>query len=272
MCITGKQLDFCLLIPCYNNLEGLIFSLKTVFYYPDRFAVVVVDDGSAVPVAIDKIKSDINLDYPVIILRNEENRGITDALNKGLEWIEENINPKYIARLDCGDSCDTSRFYKQVEYMDRHPDTSLLGSWCLFENRKTSFGYRYKTPVSHEQIKKAMYFRNIFIHPTVIFKASLLEKTGYYPKNYMYAEDYAFFWKLIRLSPSHILGEFLVTCEINSEGISFKNRQKQLAGREKVITEFGSNFFLRLSGRLRIKVLRILPKRLILRLKKLADP
>jgi glycosyltransferase involved in cell wall biosynthesis len=252
-------------------MEGLILSLQTVFYYPHRFAVVVVDDGSEVPVTMEAINTKIKIDYPVTILRNDKNKGITEALNKGLIWIEENAKTKYIARLDCGDLCDSNRFYKQVDYMDKHPHASLLGTWCVFENKKTSFKYQYKTPINHEQIKKAMHFRNVFIHPTVIFNASFLKRTGYYPKNFMFAEDYAFFWKLIKAGPSHILNEFLVTCEINKEGISLKNRQKQLAGRAKVIAEYGTNFFYKIIGRLRIKVLHILPKQLVLRLKKLSN-
>jgi glycosyltransferase involved in cell wall biosynthesis len=246
-------------------------SLKTVFYYPEKFAVVVVDDGSEVPVTIEKIKSGEGINYPVVVLRHEKNEGIISALNKGLGWIEKNSKTKYIARLDCGDLCDFSRFYKQVEYMDTHHDTILLGSWCVFENKKDLSKYQYKTPLHHGQIKKAMYFRNVFIHPTVIFQAAMLKKTGYYPENFSHAEDYAFFWKLIRQGPSHILGEFLVTCEINPQGISLKNRGSQLKGRAKVIDEFGTNFFFRIAGILRIKVLHILPKQLVLRLKKLSN-
>jgi glycosyltransferase involved in cell wall biosynthesis len=271
MSIPDKQFDFCLLIPSYNNMEGLILSLKTVFYHADRFFVIVVDDGSQVPVTIEAIRSEVSIDYPVTILRTPKNKGITHALNIGLDWIEKNSKTKYIARLDCGDTCAPARFYKQIKYMDKHPDTTLLGSWCIFENKKTSFKYHYKTPVDHKGIKKAMYFRNVFIHPTVIFSASLLKKTGYYPENFAYAEDYAFFWKLIMHGPSHILDEFLVNSEISSEGMSFKNRQKQLAGRAKVITEYGTNSFLKIMGILRIKVLHILPKQLVLPLKKLSN-
>jgi glycosyltransferase involved in cell wall biosynthesis len=271
MSIPDKQFDFCLLIPCYNNIEGLIFSLKSVYYYPDRFLVIVVDDGSLVPPTIETIKSGANIEYGITILRSEKNMGIVHALNKGLEWIEKNITTKYIARLDCGDTCSPGRFYKQVEYMDKHPDTTLLGSWCVFENRKTLFKYHYKTPINHKHIIKGMHFRNVFIHPTVIFRASLLRKTGYYPENFAYAEDYAFFWKLVKQGPSHILDEFLVNSEITSEGISFKNRQKQLAERAKVITEHGTNSLLKIAGKLRIKVLHILPKQLVLRLKKLTN-
>jgi len=261
------QLDFCLLIPCYNNFEGLILSLKTVIYDPGRFMAVVVDDGSKKPVIASAIKAETKIDYPVIVLRNEKNMGITSALNTGLQWIEENTAAKYIARLDCGDECDPGRFYKQMNYMDKHPETGLLGTWCLFENKKLFFRYYYKTPLDHERIKKAMHFRNVFIHPTVVFKTSLVKKAGNYPYDFAYAEDYAFFWELIKSSPAHILGEFLVRSEINNKGISFKNRQKQLASRARVVAKYGTNPFLRIVGMLRIKALRLIPKQLALRLK-----
>ena len=266
---ADQQFDFCLLIPCYNNLTGLILSLKTVNYDPKKFFIVIVDDGSHVPIAIETIKSDVGILNNINILRNPENLGITAAMNKGLAWIEENARPKYIARLDCGDLCDSSRFYKQVSYMDNHVHTNLVGSWCIFENKKTSFKYHYTTPTSDQQIRKAMHFRNVFIHPTVIFKASSVKETGYYPGNFMYVEDYAFFWKLINVGSVHILGEFLVTCEINNEGISLKNRHHQLRGRSRVVREYGTSFLWKIVGLMKIKVLFVLPKWLILRLKKL---
>src|SRR5215470_2449775 len=104
-----EQLDFCLLIPCYNNPQGLMASLESVFYDGDRFAVVIVDDGSSVPVCAEQIKSELRNISLITVLRSEQNRGITDALNHGLQWIEEHLTVKYIARLDCGDSCHPYR-------------------------------------------------------------------------------------------------------------------------------------------------------------------
>jgi glycosyltransferase involved in cell wall biosynthesis len=269
MPIPDKQLDFILLIPCYNDFEGLILSLKSVSYNPDRFQVVVVDDGSPDPVTENAIKSGTNIDCPIIVLRNETNEGITSALNKGLQWIESNGNAKYIGRLDCGDICDPNRFVRQVEYMDTYSDTTLLGSWCIFQTKDASLNYLYKTPVDHERIKRAMHIRNVFIHPTVIFRATALQKISSYPARFQYAEDYAFFWELIKLGRSHILNEFLVICAIDNKGISLKNRHKQLDTRAKIIAKYGTNLLLKIAGILRVKVLHIVPKQLALRLKKL---
>lgn len=269
MSIADKQLDFFLLIPCYKDFEGLIQSLKSVLYHSDRFQVIVVDDGTPDPITRDAIRSVTNIDCSIIVLRNETNEGITSALNKGLQWIESNGNAKYIARLDCGDICDPNRFVRQVDYMDKHGDTTLLGSWCIFQTKDASLNYLYKTPVDHERIKRAMHIRNVFIHPTVIFRASALQKVSRYPTTFQYAEDYAFFWELIKLGRSHILNEFLVICAIDNKGISLKNRHKQLNIRAKIIARYGTNLLLKIAGILRVKVLHIVPNQLALRLKKL---
>jgi glycosyltransferase involved in cell wall biosynthesis len=269
--IKSKSFDFCLLIPCYDNFDGLLLSLGTVVYHPDRFIVLVVDDGSAVPVTPASIKSGIKINFPLFVLRNEMNKGITAALNSGLKWIEEQGSANYIARLDCGDVCTPDRFHKQMDFMHNHPNVGLLGSWCVFENRTKSFRYQYKTPTGHSDIKRAMHFRNVFIHPTVIFETGLLKKVGYYPTDFIHAEDYAFFYQLIEITNSHILDEFLVVCEINDKGISLKNRQDQLASRGRIIMQYGTNPLLKIVGVLRIYALRLLPKRLVLFLRKLAN-
>ncbi len=263
-----EEIDFCLLIPCYNNFDGLVVSLKSVVYSTGKFLILVVDDGSKETVTTERVNEKIKKKIPVIVLQNEKNLGITASLNKGLSWIEENANARYIARLDCGDVCMEERFAIQVKYMDANPDTGLAGSWCKIIDKETSFDYSYKTPVQHEAIKKAMYFRNVFMHATVMFRIDLLKKTGYYPTSFEYAEDYAFFWKLINISQSFVFDKFLVTCELNKRGISYKNKSKQLVARGKVIHVFGPNLVLRIIAYVRLALLFILPKGITLRIKK----
>ncbi len=264
-----RELDFCLLIPCYNNFEGLIESLKTVSYpVIDKYLILIIDDGSDQPVEAAAIKKVIGYDKPLVVLNSEKNEGITAALNKGLEWIEKNISPRYIARLDCGDTCTADRFTIQVAYMDAHPDIGLMGSWCWFEEKNTSVKYSYTTPTDHAAILKAMHFRNVFIHPTVMFRSSLLKKNRHYPADFAYAEDYAFFWRMIKLTQSTVLDKFLVTCEINREGLSFKNKNEQVLARWKVVKTHSTNPFLRIAAFIRLFILFIIPKQILLRLKK----
>ncbi len=270
--MNGKlSIDFCLLIPCYNNFRGLTESLQSVQYDNERLLILVVDDGSVEAISRDKILEQVGKEKPVMVLRNEQNSGITETLNKGLRWIRENTVAKYIARLDCGDTCDPQRFFLQVDYLNANPGIGLLGTWCRFTEKSTGLTYEYKTPLIHEEIAREMHLRNVFIHPTVMFRADLLETAGYYPDQYPHAEDYAYFWKMIQVTQTAVLDRILVTCELNRHGISFTNKSKQLAARRRVVKAFGTNRWLKIKGMLRLNLLFFLPKGLSLRLKQLSS-
>lgn len=265
---TPEPLDVCVLIPCYNNLSGLIRTLHSILYHHDKLLVLVVDDGSKVPVTTGILGNSNISRLRLKVLRLEKNSGITHALNVGLKWIEANLRVKYIARLDCADICKKDKFYKQVAFLEANTAIGFIGSWCTFETPDASLQYVYTTPKTHAEIVKEMHFRNVFIHPTVMFRAELIRTVGYYPENYPHVEDYAFFWRILERTQTAILDEFLVTCEINSKGISIQNRKKQLKGRYKVVSDFGSIPYRKLMGLIRLKALMVLPYSLILLLKK----
>lgn len=260
-----QKVDFCLLIPCYNNTAGLLASIKTVTYTSPAFLIVVVDDGSTVPVSEAEITGITT--GTVKIIRSPRNEGITKSLNKGMAWIAAHVNTLYVARLDCGDKCHKDRFVKQLHFLEQHPDIGLLGSWCGFEDEETGQTFLYTSPDAHKAIIRDMYYRNSFMHASVIMRLSALKQVGFYPLNYEYAEDYALFWLLCKTSSVHILPETLVNCLLNRKGISFRNKNRQLKARLKVVMNLAPNSLHKGLGIFKIACLRVMPKALILRLK-----
>lgn len=260
-------LHFCVLIPCYNDEPGLIRSLKSIQYDADKFAVVIVDDGSRTAVDVGFLKTSVPHILYIHLIRLPQNRGITAALNTGLHWILENTTAPYIARLDCRDTCHAQRFYKQVAFLKAHAEVGLLSSWCTFKTEDGKRVYTYATPLHHEELIKAMHLRNVFIHPAVMFRTALLQKTGLYPYDYPHAEDYAFFWKLLEVAKGAVLGETLTSCAILPQGISLSNRRAQLQSRRNVVQRFGNRFLLKILGIIKLYTLLMIPNSLFLRLK-----
>jgi glycosyltransferase involved in cell wall biosynthesis len=263
-----RPLAFTLLIPCFNNKEGLIRSLESVKYPPDQFAILIIDDGSEEPVKASWFEGRVDAAMSIEILRLPANRGITAALNAGLEAISVGKDVRYVARLDCADICSPRRFYEQVAFLDQHSDVDLVGSWCYFRDPVTGSTYTYRTPTGHNDIRKGMYFKNMFIHPTVMWRVSALEKTRVYPSVFPHAEDYGFFQELLGKGRGAVIPESLVTCEINPKGISIRHRQEQLRSRIKVVRAFGENRWLTAMGVLKLWCLQLVPYRLVLGLKK----
>ncbi len=241
--------------------------MESVSYYPGKLSMVIVDDGSKSPVKVEALVGAGGFPFSVYVVRLEKNSGITEALNTGLRWIEANLTVRYIARLDAGDVCKEDRFYRQVEFLEQNPQVGLLGSWCVFQNPSTGFHYTYTTPTQHGAILSEMHSRNVFIHPTVMFRTELVPLVGLYPTDFPHVEDYALFFKMLHQTKGAILDKTLVTCEINSKGISISNRKAQLKGRQRVISEFGVNAFQKLVGKSKVYLLRLLPYQVILLIK-----
>ncbi len=263
-----QKIDFYLLIPFYNNLPGLLHSLQSVQYDADKYTVVIVDDGSSEPVTLDELYRQISRDIAIEIIQLPCNKGITIALNTGLQWILKQNNAHFIARLDCGDTCTPERFYHQVAFLKKHPEINLVGSWCIFKDHSSNVAYRYITPTRHKKIKRGMHFRNIFIHPTVMWRFDAMKDNELYPDTYPDAEDYGFFYQLMMKGECAIIPEYLVTCEINNKGISLSSRKKQLNSRIKVVKEYGKNRVLRYLGVLKLRLLLIIPYSIIFSIKK----
>jgi len=262
-------LDFYLLIPYFNNLTGLIRSLQSIHYSAVKYGLLIVDDGSDIPLRHSDLEGAIEHGVTVQIIRQDRNQGITKALNAGLDWLRGRNDFQYIARLDCGDLCKENRFELQAAFLGEHQDIDLVGSWCIFANFSSGASYRYITPTGHEKIAREMHFRNIFIHPTVMWRRSVIDKVGIYPEIFPHAEDYGFFYEIINKGKAAVIPENLVTCEINPRGISLHFRKEQLKSRARVVRQYGRNRLYSLLGMAKLWVLMAIPYGLVLQAKKI---
>lgn len=271
---TKVSYHFMVVIPCYNDRDGLSRSLKSISYSDNNYLVLVIDDGSVSPLTLQEISEDLDPKATIELLRLSSNQGITRALNAGLEWISKRngveFNCQYIARLDCGDICAPGRFDKQVRFLDLNPGIDLLGSWCVFEDFETGDKFVYSTPTEDKKIRRAMYFRNIFIHPTVMWRSSIMKNIRSYPENFPHAEDYGLFYEWMDAKyKTAVIPEKLVTCRINPRGLSLANRNHQLQSRIDVVKAFGKNKLLKTLGVLKLRALMMIPYPVIFKMKKL---
>ncbi|MGQ9736046.1 MAG: glycosyltransferase [Thermaceae bacterium] len=218
-----------LLMPVYNDQEGLIRSLESL---PEEVPldIVVVDDGSTPPIRLPKVAAP----HRVFLLRMEENKGIEHALNHGLGWILER-GYAYVARLDAGDIPLPGRFLKQVKFLEENPEYALVGGQVQFVGLNGEEVFRERFPTEDAQIRRIMHARNCFIHPAVMLRVSALEAVGLYSDRYEAAEDFELFFRIMRRFKVANLPDYVVRCEVNPKGISLTKRRKQILGRLRVM-------------------------------------
>jgi len=255
-----------LLIPYYNNSEGLIKSLKSI-NYDEELDVIIVDDGSKIKFDEQIVQNSFNAKGTIFFEYLTKNQGIEYALNHGLKICADK-KYKYIARLDCGDVCLGKRFAIQVHFLENNPDVKIVGSNVLAVDVKNVFLYAINLPLNDQKIKNKMYLNSMLIHPAVMFCTTILNTVGYYSIKYKYAEDYAFFFSILKKHRLANIPEYLTQIEINENGISIQKRKQQVQSRIQVIKD---NFYLGwypFYGLIRNYILLVTPNSIILSLKK----
>lgn len=229
--------DLIVLIPHFNNIKGLIETIKSI--NEEVFVdILIIDDGSDINPKIEELEK-IYKKGKLFLEILPKNMGIEKALNFGLDIISK-TDYEFIGRLDCGDLSKTNKFTKQLIKLNSDQNLMLLGTWANVVDVKGKFLYFIKHPVHYKEVKKKMYLNNTFVHPTVVFRKSILEQVGNYPENYKYAEDYAFWFKITRKFKVENLPEYLLDYEINDQSISSLKRRQQVKNRIRIIIK---NFY-----------------------------
>ncbi|MAP81641.1 MAG: glycosyl transferase family 2 [Aequorivita sp.] len=221
-----------ILIPHYNNINELKESIKSI-QEEIPVDILIVDDGSTDKPILQNLQT-IYKYGKVFIEYLDKNVGIENALNAGLSYIDGK-GYEYIGRLDCGDINRPNKYKKQLEYLEKNPETFLLGTWADMVDTKGNFLYTLKHPTADKEIKNKMYLNSMFVHPTVIFRKEVLQIIGNYPTKYKAAEDYAFFFEISKKLKVENLPEALLIYKIDPNSISSTKRKIQVKNRIKVI-------------------------------------
>lgn len=127
-------------------------------------------------------------DSRIHLYKRDVNKGLAYSLNELLVIVLQR-NYEYVARMDADDICMLHRFECQLEYFRQHPEVECLGAWAIEIKADGEEYYRKQMPESHGECKRMFRKRDCMIHPTVMFRRSYLEKSGFYSLDTYFGED-----------------------------------------------------------------------------------
>lgn len=156
----------------------------------EDFEFLLCDDGSSDDTR--KFLEDLaKSDSRIKVLYNEKNLGLAASLNRCLEASEG----QFIARHDCDDYNDLSRFEKQLAFFNAHEDISVLGSCVSLFDENGVWG---KEDFPEFVENKDFLFTSPYKHGSVMFRREALIKAGGYrvAKETYRTEDYDLFMRL----------------------------------------------------------------------------
>ncbi len=159
-----------------------------------EWELVIVDDGSRNVETIAQIDR-IAGDPRVVLIRFDENHGISDALNVGLSRCRADL----VARMDADDTMLPTRLQRQVAYMDAHPDVTVLGTQMQELANPPVLSPRHPEQVTGEYIENQRNTSSIWFlnHPTVMMRRREVMNLGGYPE-YRVAQDLGLWLKVLR--------------------------------------------------------------------------
>lgn len=169
--------------PEYLDLS--LNSLVTQTLMPKE--IVIVKDG-VLPSELDEVIHKYVQKYPDLfkIVALKINQGLGNALNIGLQYCDYEL----VARMDSDDISLPNRFEKQIYYLHKNPEISVLGAYIdEFENEPTNITSVRKVPISHDEIFKVAKRRNPLNHMTVVFRKEFVMAAGGY-RHFLWNEDY----------------------------------------------------------------------------------
>lgn len=184
---------------------------------------IIIDDGST-----DNTWSILTeyaeKDQRIKLDKNKENIGLTKTLNKGIKLAKG----EYIARQDADDVSLPTRFEKQVNFLQKNPETVLLSCNIEVINPEGTVSNIYEPHCESELVPWFLLFHNhLGGHSQVMFRKSPTLDIGGYRDEYRYSQDYELWCRLIKVGEIAILPEVLLQQRFHANRISSMNNIEQ---------------------------------------------
>lgn len=185
------------------------------------FEFIIINDGSS------NKAEEVILSYKDKRIKyiKQENQGLAKSLNNGLKIAQG----EYIARMDADDISLPERFEKQIAFLEKHPDISLVGSsYEMFPDEKLVL---HPETVRYIDLIKGCYIA----HPTVMFRREDFEKHNLkYNETFKAAQDYDLWSRAIRYIKMANLQEVLLKYRWHNESITQTKAEIQQKNAQKV--------------------------------------
>lgn len=205
--------------PVYNLEKYIEQTIRSILLQTfTNFEYIIIDDSS-VDSSIEIIKK-IN-DPRIRLIQNKTNKGI--AYNRNLAIKE--AKGEYLAMIDGDDLALPTRLEKQITFLEKNTNYGILGTGVINidkDGRELNKAIKYSIP--DEEIPARMLFNNYIATSSVMIRKSYIEDIKF-KKDFIVAEDYEVWIRLIRRCKIGHIREPLTKYRIHDDSISVKKKQ-----------------------------------------------
>lgn len=151
--------------------------------------IIIIQDGDLTPdllAVLDKWRQIIPEDI-FVYHKNDENLGLTKSMNIGIKYVKE----KYIARIDSDDICLPEKFEKQYEYLESHPEISILGTQVQEIDADGQYTKLRFYPLTNKEVIRYIPRATPLQHSNVMMRTQMFRNGISYNERFRMTQDLA---------------------------------------------------------------------------------
>lgn len=215
-------------MPAYNSEKYIAEAIESVIKQTyTNWELLIINDCSTDNTE-EIIKSYLQKDTRIKLIKQKENQGVANARNTGIE----KAKGRYIAFLDADDYWNKEKLQKQIQILQTsNADITYTAYLMIDETGKT---------IKKRSVKKTLKLKDLLKENSIIFSSVVCKKESLMDKNFKsewYHEDYIFLLDLSKESKNFVgINESLMQYRVHQRGRSF-NKQSAAKYRWKIYRE-----------------------------------
>lgn len=222
------------IIPSYNHRPFIGQLVESIFNQTFQdFELIVLDDGSKDGSAefLTLLKEKFN--FHLLI---KENEGLCKTLNRGISLAKG----EYIVMIGSDDVFTKDRLREQAEYLDLNKHVDIVGG-CLKLIDELGNPCGEKVPAILGNITfESMVVTNRVFAPSAMIRASVFERFGTYPENYLFEDYYLWLKVLSHGGVIHNMKKYWALYRISNENLE-KKFNWYFKGGAQALSKYRSN-------------------------------
>lgn len=224
------------IIPAYNAEHYVESAVRSIMEQTYTNLEILCCDDCSTDKTFSILKKLAAEDSRIKILRNETNLGVVGTLNK----LVSETSGTYIARMDADDICLTDRIARQIAFLQQNPQIDFCGCNAFHINDDGKTIGKTTLPESYDDVRFFLPYYSTFYHPAIFARAEVLKQNAY-DKDFLHAEDYELWCRLIfaKGMKGANLKERLLKYRINLQGVSKQNTEKQMENSARIFDRYG---------------------------------
>lgn len=207
------------LLPVYNSEKYIKESIDSILAqsFTDWDMLILNEYGSSEK-CTDIVKEYEKNDARIRVIQNAKRLGLAESLNLGMR----EATGEYIARMDADDISRKDRFQKEVDFLDCHPNVSVVGSYQ--HHFGVDIDWIHKPATESAQCKcNAVFFCDL-CHSTLMLRKSVFAENNLYYDNTYLAEDFELWSRVIDFGDIANIPEVLGEYRVGEDNITLEKK------------------------------------------------